>query len=1206
MHKGLRNRLIGYGVAVAATGVCVPLILLLWGTIGTRAPFIIFFPAIVITATIGGLGPGLLSTALNAIAVDLFLVRPVGSLAISDPHDLCALALFVLIGVVLSFLGESRLRALNRIVASRRQLAVTLGSIGDAVIATDARAHVTFLNPVAEALTGWSTADAMGRPLLEVFNIINELTRQKAEDPAAKVIRTGTVVGLANHTSLLSRDGREIPIDDCGAPIIDEFGAIRGVVLVFRDVSQRRRLEEAEAIRLANERLKLALSGSNVGVWDIETADGSFKSARRHYLNIWEQLGYDRPPEGWKNAFSKQPTDDGPHVTWTATPVTSIGWEMEAAQIHPDDSAHVEAAICRYLSGETQQYETEARFLCRDGSYRTMLLRGAANRDAAGKPTRFVGIMIDVTWLKLAEQALRASEARFRALVQNSSDIILLFDQEGAVVYQSPSIERLLGYRPADWMGRNILRDPIVHPDDQPAKQKFFDAVRRRWGEPVSAEFRLRHADGSWRFVEAVGQSFPKEGGVAGVVANYRDITERRRAEEALRKAKEAAEAANRAKDEFLANISHEIRTPMNAILGMADLTLDTSLTDEQRNHLTIIQASAEGLLSLINDLLDFSKIEAGRLDLADTDFSLRMLLNETLRAMALRAHRKGLELLCQVDADVPDGLIGDDNRLRQILLNLIGNAVKFTERGEVIVRVHAQETGEADIGFEIIDSGIGIAPEKQQKIFRAFEQADASTTRRYGGTGLGLSISSRLVQMMGGRITVESELGTGSTFRFVARLRRSTSLPAAAPLPPVVDLHGLRVLIVDDNATNRLILDGWVTGWGMKPTSAANGGAMDELHRAAASGQPFSLLLLDSRMPGIDGFELAKAVLNTPQLSACRIILLTSEESPEEMARYRALGINTILMKPVQQEELLDNIYRVLSKATDRTASGKTVHIASMTGGKLPPPGLRLKVLIAEDNTFNQQVIQRLLERRGYTVRIADDGKEALAALADQNFDLLLLDLNMPEMDGFEVIKNIREREKGTSEHLRVIALTALSRKQDRDRCINAGMDDYLCKPVRAEELYAMLERVMLGDAPDKQEVLASAGDLLDAATLLGACGGDSDLLTEMIQLFCQEMPTLMAQLDSALKSADTGKSRSAAHKLKGLISNFCRSATEVLAALEKMDVEGNIAEAREHYQKLNQLVDDLRVILGTLTIERLRNWDSSAGKMTASQNLR
>jgi len=862
----------------------------------------------------------------------------------------------------------------------------------------------------------------------------------------------------------------------------------------------------------------------------------------------------------------------------------------------PEDRPATRDAVFNALR-ERRMYEAEHRIRHKDGSIRWIWARGHGVFAPDGSLRFIEGLNLDMTHQKQAEVALRESEERFRGTFENAAVGIGHVHPTGQLLRVNEKCCAILGYSREELLSNSFL--DFTHPDDLATTTELMAGLLR--GDSLGYEKRYIRKDGSpvWCHV-AVSLQRDAAGKPAYAIGIIQDISERKELEGELRQAKDVAEAANRAKDEFLANVSHEIRTPMNAILGMAELTLDTPLTDEQRGYVNIVLSSAEGLLSLINDLLDFSKIEAGRLEMEDADFSLRTVLNQTLRALALRAHKKGMELACQVEQDVPEGLVGDGNRLRQVLLNLIGNAIKFTEAGEVIVRVRAPKTDQQSvvIDFEIADTGIGIAPEKQEIIFQAFEQADSSSTRRYGGTGLGLTISSRLVEMMGGKITVESEFGRGSTFRFSARFGRSLRPEAALAQPPVVDLHGVRVLIVDDNATNRTILQSWASAWGMIPTATADMPvAMSALWRGVASKEPFALVLLDARMPGTDGLELAKGISQTPELSTCRIILLSSDDRAGDTRRYRALRISAVLMKPVQQEELLDNIYRVLSHEAVGTEFAESIRTATLdTVHELAAPAAAerssrcLNVLVAEDNRFNQQVIQRVLERRGHTVRVVPNGRETLAALEQSAFDLLLLDVNMPEIDGFQVVRTIREREKTSGNHLRVIALTALSGKRDRERCIEAGMDDFIAKPVRAAEMYAMLERVTAAQPVAEPETSAANSSLIDPAIVLSGCADDAALLSDMVQLFEEEAPKLLARVEAAMRSSDAELLRTAAHSLRGLVSAFSTGAANAAQALEQLGSEGGAGEAAEQYQILNNAVQELRTILPTLTIEKLR----------------
>jgi PAS domain S-box-containing protein len=591
------------------------------------------------------------------------------------------------------------------------------------------------------------------------------------------------------------------------------------VITSFSDITARRWAEEE--LRRANARLELAVRGSNIGISDNDMPDGDFRHGRRYFVNIWEQLGYERP--------------DLPHAH-----ETSMGL------VHPDDCAPLEEAIRSYLAGETSKFEVESRVRHKDGSYRWMLTRGVAVRDAGGKPIRFVGSAVDITDRKRAEEALRQSEERFRGTFENAAVGIAHAHPSGRFLRVNEKFCAIVGY-PREELLQRTYQD-ITHPDDLAASIEVSAAVLRGGSPGLPLEKRYLRQDGALVWAElSISLQRDATGNPDYLIAIIQDISERKRLEGELRQAKEAAEAASRAKSEFLANVSHEIRTPMNAILGMTELALDTELTDDQRQCLRTVKSAADNLLGIINDLLDFAKVEAGKLELDVADFGLRAVVGDTLRALATRAHKKGLELACNVQSDVPDALVGDAGRLRQVLLNLVGNAVKFTERGEVVVEVQRLSTEDTDhtdekdrndssslsalsvssvdtLRFSVRDTGIGIPNGKQERIFRAFEQEDTSTTRKYGGTGLGLAIAARLVALMGGSITVQSQPGGGSTFAFTARFGRQPHPAEQTPAWPPVLLQGLRVLVVDDNPTNRHILQEWLTGWQMDPVAVGDG----------------------------------------------------------------------------------------------------------------------------------------------------------------------------------------------------------------------------------------------------------------------------------------------------------------------------------------------------------------------------------------------
>jgi two-component system, sensor histidine kinase and response regulator len=1091
-----------YALAGLLTSVAVLVWQVLVSYVGLLPHYITLYPAVMLTAILAGMGPGLLATGLGAIMAAHWIIPPEGVIFPMDLNDAVGLCMFTVMGVFMTVVAELYHRNRQRVSAyekelavreeqvrnaaeierQRQLLAVTLASIGDGVIVTDIQGFVTFVNGEAEKLTGWSNVEAAGRPLTEVFKIVNAYTHEKVENPVDKVLRLGTVVELANHTVLLAKDGREIPIDDSGAPIRFSDGVVHGVVLVFRDFTERKRHEA-----LLRTRLRLSDMAQQAGLEElIQTALDEAEVLTKScigYFHIVDEDQQNLTLQSWSTNTLKnmcQADGKGKHYPISQAGVWVDCLRTLAPVIHNDYAGLVHkkglpeghAPVIRDLGVPVLRGD------------RVVAIIGVGNKATDYTESDILVLqslavpLMDLVRYKIAEQSLRESEERrivaeavhserqrFNEVLNRLPAYVVLLSPDYHVPFANRFFEERFGRSNGHRCYEYLFNRTAPCENCETFKVFKTNAPHRwKWTGPDSRDYDIH----DFPFTDADGASLIMEVGI--------DITERNRAERALKEANEtleqrviertsalaaaklgaeqaksAAEEANKTKGQFLANISHELRTPMNAILGMIDLALQNQVDTNAKDFLQTAKESADLLLALLNDLLDCAKIESGKLELESAPFSLHRVLNQTTQVLAVRASEKGILFSCRIQPEVPDGLIGDQVRLRQILLNLAGNGVKFTNHGEVTVTVYAdsQDEGAAHLRFEVQDTGIGIQHKELERIFQPFAQADPSTTRQYGGTGLGLAISASLVGMMGGQIWAESKPGKGSTFCF------TVCLPLAKDLPS-------------------------------EPEAA------DTLAKATTS----------------------------------------------------------------------------------------------------------LRILLVEDNPANQKLAAYILRARGHTVDIAGDGQRGLDMAQDDSYDVILMDVQMPSMDGLEATKAIRTREKG-KRRVPIIAMTAHAMKGDRERCLAFGMDGYLSKPIDGYEMIALAEGLAARSASARSEsdpALQSPSEdantpaeVFDPELAMKRCLNSPTMLSDMVECFFNDIDCLFPQMHLALRKGDFAKVGSLGHRLKGTIIYLgAELAGEAALQVERFErIYGEQSEVEESVHTLERECEALKKALVVYNIK-------------------
>ncbi len=1084
-----------------------------------------------------------------------------------------------------SFARQSRAEeSLQVSEAEARKMALVAARTHNAVMILEADGSVEWVNDGFTRLFGYTLTEVIG---LKVGGLLAGPNTDLAVLEAALARNQ---VGEACQVTFVtgSKSGQRIWVDLEGQPVLDspEIGA--KIVVLMSDITQRHRAEGRVAVQYAVAQILADAPSLRGAIPKLVAAIGShlMTEVAEYWTVDRETVSLQQIGHWWtRRELASSFTDPSRSIAFRRGEglpgrIWESGEPIWISDLNVDESfvrkSLAEAAGLRHAFG----------FPVIDSSGTIGVVVLLASHEQEADPAllqvlttlgRQIGLFND---RRQAELALRESESRFRNLADQAPVMIWLSDSAGKPTWFSRGWLDFVGESLASMVEDDRI-SMLIHPDDLCSlRQMYWNAWEHQ--QNYEREYRLRRADGEYRWLMARGHSrFGSDGDFQGFIGCNVDVTE-------IRLAREAAESASRAKSEFLANMSHEIRTPMNGILGMTELALETNLNARQREYLSLVKLSADSLLTVINDILDFSKIEAGKMSLDPVPFDLRESLDDTMRTLARRAHDKGLELACRIAPEVPDSLVGDPGRLRQVLVNLVGNAIKFTEQGEVVVSVVVQRLNDLEVtlSFAVADTGIGISPEKRRIIFEPFEQADGSTTRRYGGTGLGLAISGKLVEMMGGSMSVEGDLGIGSKFRFDATFEVGIINDCPGRKYQIGPVHDLQILVVDDNETNRRILEEVLWNWGAHPTTAHDGPtALTLLRQASDAGRAFDVAIIDGMMPDMDGFDLAARIKADFLLGTPALIMLTSGDLSGESERARDLGIAAYLTKPVRQSELFDTLMKTLNGPGRKPSLSPREVVATASGGDpiAPNPPHSLRVLLAEDHIVNQKVAMGLLTGMGHDAVVVGDGRQAVDAWRNGSYDLILMDISMPEMDGFEALAVLRTEEAALKRpHTSIVALTAHAMKGDRERCIAAGFDDYLPKPIRSKELREIIDRFSRVTSLTSSLAVSSvktSGEFHRAEALAGL-GDDETLLVEVIQMFLDDYPRLINEIEAALARDDRSNLARLIHTVRGVASNFAIPVVLQLATdLEKLVKTGTEHRMlREGFDALRQAIDRVK----------------------------